>query len=112
MAAEKFANTSINCFVPLAAACVTEWRPKKHPAMTLNKVPLAAACVTEWRCKAAYGVVDCGVCHSLMPVLLNGGIPSHTLTRRLKVPLADAYVTEWRHIPQQHRIPHRPRATR
>ena len=35
-------------------------------------------------------------CHSLMPVLLNGGAPGRTCDGGNIVPHADACVTEWR----------------
>ena len=63
-------------------------------------MPLVDACVTEWRLTAASsGTVHSGWCHSLMPVLLNGG-PSAPYTYRTTnlVPLVDACVTEWRQL--------------
>ena len=65
----------MRCCVPLADACVTEWR-----AMTAShdskraRVPLADACVTEWRNKGNLAImIELIKCHSLMLVLLNGG---------------------------------------
>ena len=60
--------------VPLADACVTEWRiPQRWKNSEKIKVPLADACVTEWRKPGSKILVTRDGCHSLMLVLLNGG---------------------------------------
>ena len=83
--------------VPLADACVTEWRSLRRLVVLPNyTVPLADACVTEWRKFHLRACPKWSQCHSLMPVLLNGGIGYKVLTLLESVPLADACVTEWR----------------
>ena len=61
--------------VPLADACVTEWRNDLQKRQKKSEVPLADACVTEWRRMhfLASSLLN-SWCHSLMPVLLNGGL--------------------------------------
>ena len=59
-------------------------------------VPLADACVTEWRRQPAMKRHLAILCHSLMLVLLNGGLPLIRFDDSQSVPLADACVTEWR----------------
>ena len=60
--------------VPLADACVTEWRGVKLVSRgAASLVPLADACVTEWRQNKEGLVQHFKKCHSLMLVLLNGG---------------------------------------
>ena len=60
--------------VPLADACVTEWRGASVFSLAKpRKVPLADACVTEWRIVRDKQQVENDLCHSLMLVLLNGG---------------------------------------
>ena len=70
--------------VPLADACVTEWRfvAFNEGVDTVSAVPLADACVTEWRTISCKTGRPFKRCHSLMLVLLNGGYTSgsHTLT--------------------------------
>ena len=61
--------------VPLADACVTEWRYTSCTDTIEREVPLADACVTEWR-----------------------GASVFSLAKPRKVPLADACVTEWRDL--------------
>ncbi len=106
---EAVHGTRCGNVVPLADACVTEWRSFTITPAHACLVPLADACVTEWRHNVFY-ILRIGVwCHSLMPVLLNGGSTQVREPMATKVPLADACVTEWRLIPQQHRIPLLPR---
>ena len=62
----------VSWHVPLADACVTEWRWRATRWARLRVVPLADACVTEWRANNHPRV--CANVH---------------------VPLADACVTEW-----------------
>ena len=60
--------------VPLADACVTEWRILTDaPQLAHMQVPLADACVTEWRVGGNVFPIAHSLCHSLMLVLLNGG---------------------------------------
>ena len=70
--------------VPLADACVTEWRHSRSALRASSSlVPLADACVTEWR--QIEGVVKrlTEGCHSLMLVLLNGGAISRAMSGSL-----------------------------
>ena len=91
--------------VPLADACVTEWRYDTEDILVERKVPLADACVTEWRKPRKEKEPPVKLCHSLMLVLLNGG-PSWRCSSATAaaVPLADACVTEWRHEGDKIRI--------
>ena len=70
---------------------------QQHIEEPFFRVPLVDACVTEWRSVADRNRSTLELCHSLMPVLLNGGTADleHSLARTL-VPLVDACVTEWR----------------
>ena len=63
----------------------------------MHAMPLADACVTEWReISERYHAI--AQCHSLMLVLLNGGARGPRAAPRSGslMPLADACVTEWR----------------
>ena len=94
-----FGSYRLSCKVPLVDACDTEWRisPARH-TQHLKHVPLVDACDTEWRMSigiprrkaVVVPLVDaCDTewrsrgsscrrwqlgCHSLMPVILNGGV--------------------------------------
>ena len=74
MEAPGFAHDVLH--VPLADACVTEWRLLACVSCFFDVVPLADACVTEWRLEQDNGFYVTTKCHSLMPVLLNGGLRS------------------------------------
>ena len=68
-------------------------RRPRQPAI----VPLVDACVTEWRIRIRNpGNPQSITCHSLMPVLLNGGPEAIRHAQSASVPLVDACVTEWR----------------
>ena len=121
MAEEPHAAARPRAQVPLADACVTEWRSLSWPSSRVSmachslmlvllnggtwmppatsppSVPLADACVTEWRTVKQLRADHPEACHSLMLVLLNGGTRQgrKCLTSTV-VPLADACVTEWR----------------
>ena len=71
--------------------------PKLPRILSRKSVPLADACVTEWRKKHGQALWQQNPCHSLMPVLLNGGCGADGgQGAGAEVPLADACATEWR----------------
>ena len=106
--------------MPLADACVTEWRQnhtetvhREEGCHSLMLVLLnGGSCTTTALCTpgechslmlvllngGAHGVLCCVVlaCHSLMLVLLNGGPCPWVILSPHPMPLADACVTEWR----------------
>ena len=84
--------------VPLVDACDTEWRWYDFDVNnTGTLVPLVDACDTEWReHRGRCREVAFLRCHSLMPVILNGGVESMKDTSCGSVPLVDACDTEWR----------------
>ena len=63
-----------------------------------GNMPLADACVTEWRRQHSDAAsLSASLCHSLMLVLLNGGASFFLVVNlNSEMPLADACVTEWR----------------
>ena len=82
--------------MPLVDACVTEWRITLLSDAMVLIVPLVDACVTEWRKRGLHDI-RLAECHSLMPVLLNGGRQQRdNKLLHIAVPLVDACVTEWR----------------
>ena len=90
-------TASPTAHVPLADACVTEWRFRKVLRnIDPEAVSLVDACVTEWRQHTTLQRFNPHLCHSLMPVLLNGGLMPCILGTPPVVPLADACDTEWR----------------
>ena len=74
MAGEHLIHAHLPITVPLVDACDTEWRKKAEKVgKRADAVPLVDACDTEWRIAAAAIRGDALQCHSLMPVILNGG---------------------------------------
>ena len=65
---------------PLADACVTEWRTSPLDVLFGERLeaPLADACVTEWREQSSELFRIGHSRHSLMLVLLNGGVYEST----------------------------------
>ena len=61
-------------YVPLVDACDTEWRCQPPLHYRGKYVPLVDACDTEWRIMLMSNLQPTVECHSLMPVILNGGI--------------------------------------
>ena len=87
-----------NIYVSLDDTSVTEWRTFLCPATTTRvKVSLDDTSVTEWRIIQVFVPRPLRQFHSMIPVLLNGGIWIFGKSSRIHfVSLDDTSVTEWR----------------